>query len=78
MGFLYMSSNLRTMWNPSGRMDYVDMGHDFFLIKFELQSDLDEVFKRGPWFVGQHFRPLGSGNPNSKLLRQLARLLLSG
>ena len=33
--------NEKTIWNPSGRMDFVDMGHDFFLIKFELQSDLD-------------------------------------
>lgn len=48
MVFVYMSSKLRTMWNLSGRMDSVDMGHDFFLVKFELQSDLDEVLKRGP------------------------------
>lgn len=55
VGFVYMSSKLRTMWNPSGRMDCVDMGHDFFLIKFELQTDLDEVLKKGPWFVGPQF-----------------------
>nr|POE50025.1 hypothetical protein CFP56_38467 [Quercus suber] len=30
VGFVYMSSKLRTMWNPSGRMDCVDMGPDFF------------------------------------------------
>ena len=41
MGLVYMSSKLKTIWNPSGRMDFVDMGNDFFLIKFELQSDLD-------------------------------------
>ena len=33
-GFLYLSFKLRTMWNPSGRLDCMDMGHDFFLIKF--------------------------------------------
>nr|POE83481.1 hypothetical protein CFP56_52333 [Quercus suber] len=27
----------------------------FFLIKFELQSDLQVVLKGGPWYVGQHF-----------------------
>ena len=53
VGFVYMSSKIRTMWNPSGRMDCVDMGHDFFLIKFELQTNLDEVLKKGAWFVGQ-------------------------
>ena len=36
-------------------MDIIDLEHDFFLIKFDLKTDLDDVLKRGPWFVGQHF-----------------------
>ena len=50
----------------------------FFLLLFfdEILQDLDEVLKRGPWFVGQRFLRV-SGNPNSKLLRQHAHLFLS-
>ena len=66
VGFVYMSSKLRTMWNPSGRMDCVDMGHDFFLIKFELQIDLDKVLKKGPWFVGQQFLAIRQWEPKFK------------
>lgn len=55
MGFLFLSSRLRTMWKPVGRMDCIALSNDFFLIKFELQSDLEVVLKGGPWFMGQHF-----------------------
>ncbi|KAL0012016.1 hypothetical protein SO802_007124 [Lithocarpus litseifolius] len=55
VGFLYLSSRLRSMWKPVGRMDIIDLECDFFLIKFDLKSDLDDVLKGGPWFVGQHF-----------------------
>ncbi|XP_023892706.1 uncharacterized protein LOC112004708 [Quercus suber] len=55
VGFLFLSSRLRTNWMPVGRMDCIDIGNDFFLIKFELQSDLQVVLKGGPWYVGQHF-----------------------
>ena len=40
---------------PSGRMDVIDLGNDFFLIKFKLKDDLDVVLKEGPQFVGQQF-----------------------
>ena len=33
-------------------MDIIDLEHDFFLIKFDLKTDLDDVLKGGPWFVG--------------------------
>ena len=55
VGFLFLSSRLRTIWTPVGRMDCVDIGNDFFLIKFELHSDLEVVLKGGLWLVGQHF-----------------------
>ena len=36
-------------------MDCIDVGHDYFLIKFELQADLESVLRGGPWFVGSQF-----------------------
>jgi len=55
LGYSFLVERLRSMWKPVGKVDCVNVGHDFFLIKFELQSDLDEVIKGGPWFVGQQF-----------------------
>ena len=55
VGFSFLSSKIRNLWNPSGKLDYIDLGHDYFLIKFDCPQDLDKVFKGEPWFIGQQF-----------------------
>ena len=44
-------------------MDIIDLECDFFLIKFDLKSDLDDVLKGGSWFVGQHFLAIRQWEP---------------
>ncbi|XP_065634508.1 uncharacterized protein LOC136069677 [Quercus suber] len=66
VGFLFLSTKLQSMWRPSGRMDIIDLGNDFFLVKFELKMDLDVVFKGGPWFVGQQFLAIRKWEPEFK------------
>ena len=55
VGFHFLHSRLTSMWKPSGKMDYIDLGYGFFLIKFSLKEDHARVFKGGPWFVGGHY-----------------------
>jgi len=43
------------MWNPSGGMECIDLGCDYFLVKFELAEDVDTILKGGLWSIGQHF-----------------------
>ena len=43
------------MWKPSRKMDCIDLGSGFFLIKFTLNEDHARVLKGGPWFVGRHY-----------------------
>ena len=43
------------MWKPLGKMDYIDLGHDFFLIKLSLKEDHSKVLKGGPWLIGGHY-----------------------
>ena len=43
------------MWNPCGGMDCIDLGYDYFLVKFKLPEDVDSILLGGPWFIGQHF-----------------------
>nr|POE48959.1 uncharacterized protein CFP56_49423 [Quercus suber] len=46
---------MQDLWNPSGKLDCIDLGHDYFLIKFDILQDLHKVLKGGPWFIGQQF-----------------------
>lgn len=55
IGFHYLSSRISAMWKPDGKMECIDLGFDFYLVKFSLTGDVDKVLKEGPWFIGQHF-----------------------
>lgn len=55
VGFLFLDSKIRNMWNLVGRMDYIDLGLDYFLVNFELAKDVDNILKGAPCFIGQHF-----------------------
>ena len=60
MGYQFLSQRVRELWAPTGRLDLVNLGHDYFLARFELGEDLDHVPKDGPWFIGQHFLAIKS------------------
>lgn len=53
--FLYLLTKIQTLWNPMGKIDCIDVGHDYFLIRFKLQADLESILKGGRWFVGSQF-----------------------
>ena len=53
-----------TLWKPAGKMDCVDLGKDFFLIRFTHVEDCHNVMERGPWFIGEHFLTIRPWEPN--------------
>lgn len=55
-----------SMWKPAGRLDYVDLGKDFFLMRFGLVEDYDNVLKGGPLFIGEHYLTIRLWEPNFK------------
>ena len=55
VGYSYLTFKINTLWKPVAKMDCVDLGKDFFLIKFSDSSDYDKVLLGGPWFIGEHF-----------------------
>lgn len=44
-------------------MEYVDLSHGFFLVRFYSKENLNSMLKRGPWFVGDHFLSLRPWEP---------------
>ncbi|KAL0016620.1 hypothetical protein SO802_003689 [Lithocarpus litseifolius] len=63
VGFPYLKSKLSQMWRPSARMDCVDLGYGFFLVRFFSKEDLDSVLMKGPWFIGDHFLSIRPWEP---------------
>uniref|UniRef100_A0A7N2MLB3 DUF4283 domain-containing protein n=1 Tax=Quercus lobata TaxID=97700 RepID=A0A7N2MLB3_QUELO len=48
------------------RLDYLDLGHGFFLTRLSLGKDYENVLQKGPWFIGDHFLSIRPQEPNFK------------
>ena len=66
VGFNYLTFKINTLWKPSAKMDFVDLGRGFSLIKLSNDDDYDKVLKGGPWFVGEHFLAIKPWEPYFK------------
>ena len=44
-------------------MDCVNLGNDYFLIKFYCSDDYDKVLRGGAWFIGDHFLAIKPWEP---------------
>ena len=66
MGFHYLHSKVVNLWKPAGRLDCMDLGRDFYLMRFGLVEDFENVIKGGPWFIGGHFLTIRAWEPNFK------------
>ena len=63
MGFNYLTFKINALWRPTTKMDCVNLGKDYFLIKFHSFDDYDNVLKGGPWFIGEHFLAIKPWEP---------------
>ena len=66
VGFHFLHSRIMSLWKLGGRLDCVDLDHDFFLIRFGLFEDFDKVLRGGPWFIGDHYLTIKPWEPNFK------------
>jgi hypothetical protein len=55
LGFFAMRDRLKTLWKLTGDMDVLDVGHGFFMIKFDLEADREKVISGGPWMIFDHY-----------------------
>ncbi|XP_023901062.1 uncharacterized protein LOC112012924 [Quercus suber] len=66
VGFNFLQQKLFALWKLKGRLDYVDLNKDFYLVKFSAMDDYDLVLDKGPWFIGEHFLSIRPWFPNFK------------
>ncbi|GKV19127.1 hypothetical protein SLEP1_g29421 [Rubroshorea leprosula] len=64
LGYNYLFPRIRAQWNPTGHWDFIDLGLDFFLVRFQDEADLHKVIFGGPWFVGPYFLTMRRWEPN--------------
>ena len=68
-GYRNLLTRLEGIWKPKGKFAMIDLGYDFFLVKFSILDDYQKALKQGPWFVGENYLSVRNGNQSSKLLK---------
>ncbi|XP_015940937.1 uncharacterized protein LOC107466473 [Arachis duranensis] len=46
-----LSHKLRTVWRIKGGFDLLDMGFDYFLVKFDVAEEREKILLGGPWMI---------------------------
>lgn len=49
VGYRYPLLKLTTMWSLTKDLTLIDLGNDFYLIKFKLDDNYIKVLHGGPW-----------------------------
>ncbi|KAL4349828.1 hypothetical protein AHAS_Ahas10G0081000 [Arachis hypogaea] len=52
------------MWGRFGGVDVIDLGNDFYLVKFYAEDDLNHDLLDGPWKIYDHYLALRLWEPN--------------
>ncbi|XVF12616.1 hypothetical protein REPUB_Repub08aG0134300 [Reevesia pubescens] len=64
LGFRVLSTRIKNLWQLKGNYKIVVLGHDYFLFKFEKQSDYKHVLEGGRWIIGGHYLTVRQWSPN--------------
>ena len=52
VSFSFLHSKIMALWKPMGKIDCVDLSCEFYLIRFSVKEDYDQIMRKGPWFIG--------------------------
>ena len=54
-GYRNLITHLGGIWKPKGNFSMIDLGYDFFLVKFSTLEDYQKALEQGQWFVGENY-----------------------
>ncbi|XP_029130018.1 uncharacterized protein LOC109812344 isoform X2 [Cajanus cajan] len=55
IGFKLMRDKLQAVWKPTGGFDVIDIGFDYFMVKFDREEDRNKALFDGPWLMFDHY-----------------------
>lgn len=63
LGYSIMKERLSRLWKLSASFEIMDIGNDFFMVKFKEEVDRVKVIKGGPWMIFDHYLTMQSWSP---------------
>ncbi|QHO58457.1 uncharacterized protein DS421_3g90760 [Arachis hypogaea] len=64
IGYAVMKRILEAIWRTFGGIDVIDLGNDFYLVRFFAEDDLDHALLDGPWKIYDHYLVVYLWEPN--------------
>ncbi|ONI13814.1 hypothetical protein PRUPE_4G246900 [Prunus persica] len=78
----YLHARLQQKWSLIGGWKLVDLVNDYFVVRFELEEDINFVFTRGPWIIAGQYLVMQKWRPGfcpatAKITRMAAWIRVS-
>ncbi|XP_015950050.1 uncharacterized protein LOC107474919 [Arachis duranensis] len=64
VSLVVLKRRLEIMWGKNGSLDVIDLGNDFFLVRFYNSGDLDFALMEGPWKILDHYLTVQMWKPD--------------
>ena len=55
IGYKIMKERVTKLWKLQAGFELRDMGHGFFMVKFDIMEDRAKVMQGGPWMIFYHY-----------------------
>ncbi|KAJ7954456.1 Zinc ion binding,nucleic acid binding-like protein [Quillaja saponaria] len=64
LSYNYLLDRLKQRWNTKGEFKFIDIGCDFYIVKFSSVKDLQFVMSKEPWIIAGHYLSMQKWNPD--------------
>ncbi|KAJ4847842.1 hypothetical protein Tsubulata_000162 [Turnera subulata] len=61
--YRFICSKVASLWKPQGGFQVIDLGNDYFLVRFERREDCARVLAEGPWMIQGSYMIVQSWQP---------------
>ncbi|KAH0717053.1 hypothetical protein KY285_013084 [Solanum tuberosum] len=60
----YLKKKLSSLWRAIEEIILIDLGHDYYIVKFMKEENLQSILQNGPWFINGYFLSVKRWHPN--------------
>ncbi|XP_019231502.1 PREDICTED: uncharacterized protein LOC109212329 [Nicotiana attenuata] len=60
----YLKKKIQELWHPTEDLSLIDLGEDYYIIKFRKKENMEKAINQGPWFINGHFLLIIKWKPN--------------
>lgn len=61
---IYLKRRLSMIWKTTKEIVLIDLGHDYYIVKFFKEENLNKALEHGPWFINGFFLSAKRWHPN--------------